>query len=100
VDGAPGKPEHEWRSSGERQGAWLKLEWPQPVSVDSVVLYDRPNVTDNVTGGELFVDDASDPVSIGALVPDGSATSVAIGERSVRTLTFLVTKVNGRNAGL
>jgi hypothetical protein len=57
VDGWPGKPEHEWTSSGEGQGAWLKLEWPRPVRVDGVVLYDRPNVTDNVTSGALFVDD-------------------------------------------
>src|SRR6185369_4408819 len=98
VDGWPGKPEHEWTSSGERQGAWLKLEWPRPVRVDRIVLYDRPNVIDNVTSGALFVDDDPEPIATSALAPDGAATPVAVGDRSVRTLTFVVTGATGRNA--
>jgi hypothetical protein len=100
VDGWPGKPQHEWVSRGEGQGAWLRLEWPGPVRVDRVVLYDRPNATDNVTDGLVLVDDAGAAVSTGPLAPDGAPTTVPIGERTVRAITFVVTGSSGGSAGL
>ncbi|MGN6625584.1 MAG: glycoside hydrolase family 31 protein, partial [Tepidisphaeraceae bacterium] len=43
ADGYPGPAEHEWASRREKAGAWAKLEWKAPQSIDRVVLFDRPN---------------------------------------------------------
>ena len=34
----------EWSSNRQGAGAWLQLVWPNPVSISSVVLYDRINL--------------------------------------------------------
>jgi hypothetical protein len=100
VDGWPYQPEHEWTSSGEHQGAWLRLSWPHPVNVDTVILYDRPNPGDDVTDGVLFVDDEGEAIATGPLAPDGAPTYVPIGRRTVRALTFAVRGATGTSAGL
>lgn len=39
-----GEDSSEWSSMGERAGAWINLQWANPVAVSSVVLYDRINL--------------------------------------------------------
>ena len=66
VDGWPGDYTREWATDGEHAGAWIRLSWATPYVVDRVVLYDRPNADDNVTGGTLTFSDGTS-VSVGAL---------------------------------
>ena len=40
-------------------GSWLKLTWSSPQTINTVVLYDRPNTNDQVTGGTLTFSDGS-----------------------------------------
>ncbi|KAM0787970.1 hypothetical protein ACM66B_006172 [Microbotryomycetes sp. NB124-2] len=49
----------EWASNGETVGAWLNLTWPAYYMIDSVVLYDRPNDNDWITGAHIDFDDGS-----------------------------------------
>jgi hypothetical protein len=100
VDGLPGNPEHEWISNGEGHGAWLRLTWPSPVTIDRVVLHDRPNDVDNVMDGALLAGDDGNPVETGPLAPDGAPTEIMIGTRTVTALTFMVMEATGHNAGL
>lgn len=39
-----GEDHTEWSSNGEKSGAWIQLQWMNPVAVSSVVLYDRINL--------------------------------------------------------
>ncbi|KAL8279275.1 hypothetical protein RQP46_008312 [Phenoliferia psychrophenolica] len=41
-----GYPSKEWASKGEGVGAWLQLMWPQSVTLQSLVLFDRLNTND------------------------------------------------------
>lgn len=41
-DGYPGNRTGEW-TSVQKEGAWLRLTWPEDVIVTSVILYDRMN---------------------------------------------------------
>jgi hypothetical protein len=100
VDGLPGKPAHEWISNGENHGAWLRLTWVSPVTIDRVILHDRPNDIDNVTDAVLLAGDDSDPVDTGPLSPDGAPTEVMLGERTITALTFMVMGASGSSAGL
>lgn len=39
-----GEDHTEWSSLGEKAGAWINLQWANPVAASSVVLYDRINL--------------------------------------------------------
>jgi len=99
VDGSPGDYTKEWATNGQLAGAWINLAWPTPVTVTQVVLYDRPNLTDNVTSGTLSFSDGS-TVNVGALPNDGSPLSVTIPARTVTSLKFTITSAVGQNIGL
>ena len=53
-----------------------------PVTLDRVVLYDRPNLEDRVTAGALVFSDGS-TVTVGSLSNSGGATTVTFPARSV-----------------
>ena len=101
ADGYPGDYTREWATVGQGAGAWIKLTWSTPYTVDRVVLYDRPNSNDQVLGGTLTFSDGS-TVTVGPLTNSGAATEVTFAPRSVTSLTFTVGYVSSstRNAGL
>ena len=95
IGGSPELTSPEWRSSGERAGAWIRLTWPTPVVVDRARLYDRPNALDQITSAVLSFSDGS-TVSVGALDNDArTGTSVAFQPRTVTSVTLTVTGVSG-----
>ncbi len=94
IDGIPGNRFAEWASCNEGTGAWLKLEWPEPVSVGRVLLFDRPNHADHILAGQIILDDGS-VFAVGEL-PDNGKTpfELTFQPRSVRWLLFVVTAVS------
>lgn len=76
-------------ASGTTVGTTLTLTWSSAISITQVVLYDRPNLSDQITGGMLTFDDGSS-VTFGALVNDGSATYVNL-TSAVTTSSLLLT---------
>jgi len=102
TDGSPGGDEsHEWATVAEGVGAWLTLTWQAPVWIDHIVLYDRPNSADQITGATLHFSDGSN-VTTGALPNDGSAKTITFTPRSASSVTMTVTGVSGSttNVGL
>ena len=81
-------------ASGVGVGATLTLTWSSAVTISQVVLYDRPNLDDQVTGATLTFGDGSS-VSTGALFNDGSATVINLASPvKTSTLQFYVTSVS------
>ncbi|GAA0548226.1 hypothetical protein GCM10010172_32600 [Paractinoplanes ferrugineus] len=101
VAGSPIDATKEWATTGGKAGSWIHLSWPTPHTLESVVLYDRPNSNDRVTGGTLYFSDAA-PVSVGALPNNGSALVVNFSPRRSTSLRFTVTGVSSatQNVGL
>lgn len=91
----------EWASNGETAGAWLSLTWSSPVTINRLVLNDRPNLNDQILGGTVAFSDGSN-VTISALNNDGSDTTVSIAQRTVSSLKLTVTKTSSTtlNIGL
>ncbi|MEU7909277.1 PIG-L family deacetylase [Actinoplanes sp. NPDC049118] len=91
----------EWATAGGRAGSWLKLKWLKPQSVGKVVLYDRSNGSDQVTGGKLTFSDGSSVV-VPSLPNYGTPLTVTFTKRTVTEMTFTATKVSAttRNVGL
>jgi uncharacterized repeat protein (TIGR02543 family) len=101
IDGYPGDYTREWASTGQGVGAWLNLSWTSPYSVNQVVLYDRPNLDDNITSATLSFSDGSSIV-VGPLNNNGTATTYSFPAKVVTGLTMTVTGVSNTtgNAGL
>jgi LmbE family N-acetylglucosaminyl deacetylase len=101
VAGSPIDSTREWATVGGKAGSWINIAWPTPHTLETVVLYDRPNANDRVTTGTLRFSDGS-TVSVGALPNNGSALVVNFSRRRVTSLRFTVTGVasSTRNVGL
>ena len=99
--GFPADSSREWATVRQGTGAWIQLTWAAAVTLDHVVLYDRPNNSDQVTGGTLtFSNGAS--VTVGALNNSGAAVSIPFAPRSVTWVRLTVTSVRNStsNVGL
>jgi LmbE family N-acetylglucosaminyl deacetylase len=101
IDGYPGDYTREWATNGQGSGAWLRLAWTSAYVIDRVVLYDRPNTSDQITAATLSFSDGSS-VTVGSLNNAGGATTVSFSARTVTSLTLTVTGVSGstQNVGL
>jgi LmbE family N-acetylglucosaminyl deacetylase/chitodextrinase len=101
ADGNPGDSTREWATIGGRAGSWIRLAWSTPYRVDRVVLYDRPNLDDQVLSGTLSFGDGS-TVTVGALSNGGGPVELRFAARTVSSLSFAVNSVSSTtlNVGL
>ncbi|MES9829720.1 MAG: PKD domain-containing protein [Candidatus Thiodiazotropha sp.] len=49
--GYPNDHTREWATTGEGAGAWIELAWSSAQTVDRILLYDRPNGSDQIVSG-------------------------------------------------
>lgn len=97
VEGAPG---FAWATTpGEPAGAWIQLDWPAPVRVSQVNLWNHPNADSNVSVGTLLFSDGSE-VAVEALPGGGRVMPVLFAPRTVSWVRFRVDQVEGSVVGL
>ena len=89
LDGYPGDYTKEWATVGGGVGSWLKLTWSNAQTIHKVVLYDRPNLSDQITGGTLTFSDGT-TVNVPSLNNDGTATTITL-PNAVTTTSLLLT---------
>jgi LmbE family N-acetylglucosaminyl deacetylase len=91
----------EWAAVGATAGSWIQLDFPTPTTVNGVVLVDRPNLVDQVTGGTLVFSDGS-TVSTGALANNGSPVTIGFPARTTTSIRLIITSVSPttQNIGL
>ncbi len=105
VDGVPtGYPvdyTREWATDGQRAGAWIRLSWWRPYCVDRVVLYDRPNLADQILAGTLQFSDAS-TLAVGPLDDAGIGTGYTFPPKVITSVQLTVDQVSAttENVGL
>jgi LmbE family N-acetylglucosaminyl deacetylase len=101
VSGYPSDPTAEWATVGGGAGSWLLLTWSSPVTFDTLVLYDRPNLNDQITGGNIVFSDGS-TLTIGTLINNGSANCYTFPAKTVISLQLNITSVSSstQNIGL
>ncbi|MGZ6059862.1 MAG: DUF7402 domain-containing protein, partial [Myxococcaceae bacterium] len=96
VDGMADE-DHEWKS--ENRTAWIQLDWPEPVRVGLVRLFDRLDRHDNVLGGTLSFSDGS-TVKVPALPVTGKPLPVSFAPRTVEWVRFTIDQSEGYTPGL
>jgi LmbE family N-acetylglucosaminyl deacetylase len=101
IDGSPGDYTQEWATNGGKAGSWLKLTWATAQTIDTIVLYDRPNLNDQITGGNIAFSDGSS-VTVGSLPNNGAASTLTFAAKTVTSLQLNITSVSSTtlNIGL
>ncbi len=101
VAGWPGDYTKEWATVGGGAGSWLKLGWTSSASVSTIVLYDRPNLDDQITAATITFSDGS-TLSTGTLPNNGSAQTVTFATKTITWFKLTVNSVSGttHNIGL
>lgn len=91
----------EWATNGGKAGSWVNVAWASQHTLNKIVLYDRPNSDDQVTGGTLTFSDGS-MISTGSLPGDGSPQVITFAPKNVTSLRFTATSVSAttKNIGL
>jgi LmbE family N-acetylglucosaminyl deacetylase len=101
IGGYPSNRLHEWAAVGQTVGAWIDLQWETPTTINRVMLYDRPNLSDRITVATLSFSDGSS-VPVPALNNDSSGVEVTFSSRTITGLRLTVTAMSSSsgNAGL
>jgi hypothetical protein len=99
VSGYPTDPTREWATIRQLAGAWIRLTWSSPQVISQIVLHDRINLTDRVTGGTLQFSDGTS-VPVGPLPNDGSPYTLNFPAKTVTWVTLTITGATGANIGL
>ena len=95
----------EWACQGETvfwgyiRYPWVRLDWPEEVSINKIILYDRASLSQHTAGGTLIFSDGSE-IKINSISNDGLAKSISFPARSVKWVKFLVTDGDGTDLGL
>lgn len=99
ADGYPGDFTREWSTKLQRIGAWLELSWPVEHEVDMVVLYDRPNNTDQILSATLTFSDGTS-MQVGPLVNSGQGVTYSFPKKRITWLRLTVDAVKARTANI
>lgn len=99
VLGYPFDHTHEWATIAGAVGAWVQLGWQDAVTLNRVVLFDRPNPDDQVVAGRLLFSDGS-VVATGPLDNRGFRTDVPFPPRTVTSVRFVVDAVTASTANV
>ncbi len=102
VDGYPRDISSEWASRGERDSAFVRLDWDKTQTVGSVWLFDRPNNLDCIEEGLLTFSDGTS-IKTGKLPDDArKGLEVKFPPKNVRWIMFSIKKVGEKveNIGL
>ena len=99
ISGYPTNPTAEWATTGQRVGAFLNLVWPTSHSVTQIVLYDRPNLNDQITGATITFSDGSS-ITVGPLNNDGTATTYNFAAKVITSLRMTVTGVSSATGAI
>jgi hypothetical protein len=95
IDGYPGDSTKEWATVFGLAGSWIQLTWPSARTVKTIVLYDRPNLADQITGATLTFSSGS-PVNVTSL--DNSGIAKVITLSSARSVTWIKLQINSVSA--
>lgn len=101
IDGYPNDDTKEWSSFHEKSGAWIQLKWPNAYLVDRIILYDRPNIYDQILSATLSFNDGS-TLQVGPLDNTAGATAYNFPAKVITSVKMTVDQVSSQtsNVGL
>ena len=99
AEGYPGNAAREWSTNRGGAWSWLNLAFAAPTTVNRVVLYDRPNTSDQVLAGYLDFSDGT-WVAVPALDNAGGPVTITFPARSVTSVRFSPSQVSATTGNI
>ena len=90
ISGYPNDNTAEWATVGGGVGSWLQITWPTSYTIDYVVLFDRPNLDDQILAGTLTFSDGT-VLSFGELPNAGEPGLTVTLPSPITTTSILMT---------
>ena len=84
---------------GEADYPSLRMEWPQEVTINKVILYDRPTEASHTAGVMLRFSDGS-RIDVGEIPDNGAPRTVTFDPVRTRSLEIKITDADGHHPGL
>ncbi|MDR0879537.1 MAG: PIG-L family deacetylase [Clostridioides sp.] len=78
----------EWASTG-KDHQWIELKWDEKKVINSVKLYDRPNLYEHILSGKLVFSDGSE-VKVGELPNNGKGLEIKFDKKAVDSVRFVI----------
>jgi hypothetical protein len=99
--GYPAEPASEWASNRETTGAKVRLVWDQPVTLENLWLFDRPNTLDDVQSAWINFSDGSHMLAEGFDKGGNTPLQLNFPEKTVSWIEVIVTQAGPKtvNAG-
>ncbi len=97
--GYPVDQSKEWAAMRQLAGAWITLSWPDLQQVNRVVLYDRPNLTDQILSATIRFSDGSS-LTLGPLANDGAPVTLRFPTKWTNEVTVYINSAKGYETGL
>jgi LmbE family N-acetylglucosaminyl deacetylase len=94
-----GNREFEWAANGQTTGAWIKLSWEKSISANRIILYDRPDLDENILKAKLTFSDKS-TLDVGPLNKNGGAYVINFNTKKFKWVKLTVQQAEGTNTGL
>jgi hypothetical protein len=102
VEPGPDNQLHNWVSDGEKNTAFIRLNWSEPREISKVWLFDLPDEKNQILSGMLLFSDGS-TIKVAALPNKAdSAREISFASKKVKWMAFAVDSVSAStvNAGL
>jgi GlcNAc-PI de-N-acetylase len=99
VDGYPGNAKNEWVSLHQGAGAYLNLSWNTPVSISHIQLFDRPNLSDQITSAQLVFDNGT-KIPVGRLDNNGNIMEISFDPIVTKNLKLQIDGVRNTTSNI
>ena len=90
--------DREWVTNNQLTG-WIQLSWASAVTVNEVLLSDRPDPGQNVLAGTLTFSDGSS-IAVGSLPIYGTPLPITFLPKTITWVKFTITQAQGTATGL
>ncbi|MGJ7032477.1 GH92 family glycosyl hydrolase [Niabella hirudinis] len=77
---------------------WIRLDWDREQWIDRIVLFDRPNLNDNISGVKILFSDGS-VKRVNQLPADGAGLAVQFPPKKIKWIRLEVTDGTGKDLG-
>lgn len=99
IAGWPGDYTREWVTTGEKSGAWLELKWKENHRISQIILYDRPNLNDQVTSATITFSNGY-RVRVGGLSNSGGPVVINFPPVNTSRVKITITGVSSSTANI
>ena len=88
-----------WSPSINDEQKKITIKFPQPMNIHSIILYDNPDLDNNILSGKLEFDDGS-YINLSNFKKNGAPSEFQVNKMGISSLSFKIVDFEGESSGL